>query len=313
MRTASALNSSYRFCRALSRREARNFYYAFLLLPGSRRRSICALYAFFRHTDDLVDQAASPARKAERIDAWRLEIDAVLAGRKCEWPGFPALVDTVARHGIPAQLLHELIDGVSMDVQPRHFATFAELADYCYHVASVVGLCCLHIWGYRSEGGKAERFAEGCGIALQLTNIIRDVHEDACNGRIYLPAEELAQFGVTAEELSFGGPPSNRLRALLAFQAQRAFQYYERAQQLESLVAPVGRPVLLTIVGVYRALLDEIVNRDYNVMDGRVSLPSWRKTAIALRALAGRFASSGPGREGMRESRTPSEPIAPPR
>ena len=313
MRTEPALQSSYHFCAALSRREARNFYYAFLLLPGSRRRSMCALYAFFRHTDDLVDEAASPARKAEGIDAWRLEIDAVLAGGKCEWPGFPALADTVARHGIPAHLLHEVIDGVSMDVQPRCFATFADLADYCYHVASVVGLCCLHIWGYRSEGGKAEQFAEHCGIALQLTNIIRDVHEDACNGRIYLPAEDLAQFGVAPEELASGGPPSNRVRALLAFQAQRAFQYYEQARQLESLVAPVGRPVLLTIVGIYRALLDEIVNRNYNVMDGRVSVPSWRKTAIALRALAGRFASSGPGRKCVHEPRTPSESIAPPR
>ncbi len=307
------LASSYGFCAALSRREARNFYYAFLLLPGPRRRSMCSLYAFLRHTDDLVDEAASTARKLEGINAWRLELDAVLAGGKCHWPGFPALADTVARHGIQVQLLHEVIEGVSMDVQPRHFATFADLSDYCYHVASVVGLCCLHIWGYRSEGGKAELLAERCGIALQLTNIIRDVHEDACNGRIYLPAEDLAHFGVAPEELAAGGPPGDRLRALLAFQAERAFQYYEQARPLVSLVAPVGRPVLLTIVGIYRALLDEIVNRNYNVMEGRVSLPPWRKTAIALKALAARFASVERRRNPVPEPRTPSESIAPPR
>ena len=313
MRTEPVLQSSYRYCAALSRREARNFYSAFLLLPGSRRRSMCALYAFFRHTDDLVDEVASPDRKAERINAWRLEIDAVMAGGKVEWPGFPALADTVARHGIPAHLLHEVIDGVSMDVQPRRLATFADLADYCYHVASVVGLCCLHIWGYRSEGGMAEQLAERCGVALQLTNIIRDVREDACNGRIYLPEEDLAQFGVAPEELAYNGPPSNRLRALLAFEAQRAFQYYEQARQLELLVSPVGRPVLLTIVGIYRALLVEIVNRNYNVMEGRVSVPSWRKTAIALRALPARITLSRPGRKRVHEPRTPSESIAPPR
>ena len=115
----------------------------------------------------------------------------------------------------PRDLLHEVIDGVSMDVQPRRFATFDDLAGYCHHVASVVGLCCLHIWGYRSEGGKAEQLAESCGIALQLTNIIRDVRDDARNGRIYLPEEDLARFGVEPEELAAGGRPSDRVRALL--------------------------------------------------------------------------------------------------
>jgi squalene synthase HpnC/squalene synthase HpnD len=307
------LTQSYRFCAALSRRNARNFYYAFLLLPESRRRSMCALYAFFRQTDDLVDDTAAPTQKAERIAAWRVELGAVLAGGRCEWPGFPALADTVARHEIPAHFLHDVINGVAMDVQPRCFATFADLADYCYHVASVVGLCCLHIWGYRSEGGKAEQLAQHCGIALQLTNIIRDVREDARNGRIYLPAEDLAAFGVSPEELAASGPPSSQLRALLAFQTQRAFNHYQQARPLELMVAPVGRPVLVTIVGIYRALLDEIVNRNYNVMDGRVSVPQWRKTAIALRALTDRFAPSGPGWIRVDESRTRSEPLAPPR
>ena len=134
------------------------------------------------------------------------------------------MADTIARHGIPAHLLHEVIDGVSMDVEPRRYATFADLAEYCHRVASVVGICCLHVWGYRSEGGRAEKLAEKCGIALQLTNIIRDVRGDACNGRIYLPTEDLERFGVAPEDLMAAGPPSDRLRALLAFQAQRAFR-----------------------------------------------------------------------------------------
>jgi phytoene synthase len=253
---------------------------------------MCALYAFLRRTDDLADQPGSDLEKSQALDAWRAALVAALAGEVDDrdgdtWPGLPALADTVARHAIPAQLLHEVIEGVSMDLQPHGFATFAELADYCYHVASVVGLSCLHIWGYRSEGGKAERLAEQCGIALQLTNILRDVRDDALNGRIYLPHEDLARFGVEPEELAADGRPNDRVRALLAFEGQRAYEFYEYARQLTPLVDPVGRPVLRTIVGIYRALLDEIARRDYDVLDSRVSLPAWRKIAIALRASAG--------------------------
>ncbi|MGP0069813.1 MAG: phytoene/squalene synthase family protein [Isosphaeraceae bacterium] len=286
---------SYRFCCALARREARNFYYAFLLLPRSRRLSMCALYAFMRHTDDLADGPGPAKEKARALDDWRRALDAALSGNASgngdlpAWPGLPALADTVARHSIPAKLLHEVIEGVSMDIQPRGFSTFDELADYCYHVASVVGLSCLHIWGYRSGGGKAERLAEHCGIALQLTNILRDVRDDARGGRIYLPREDMARFGVAPEDLAAGGRPSDRVRELLAFEGRRAYEYYEDARPLVPLVDPVGRPVLRTIVGIYRALLDEIARRDYNVLDDRVSLPTWRKLAIALNALMGRM------------------------
>jgi phytoene synthase len=283
------LEESYRFCAAVARREARNFYAAFRLLPASRRRSMCALYAFLRHSDDLADEPGSAPAKARALDDWRQALDAALAGDGGDWPGFPALADTVERFAIPAQLLHAVIEGVSRDIQPRGFATFAELADYCYHVASVVGLSCLHIWGYRSEGGRAERLAERCGIALQLTNILRDIRDDAEHGRIYLPRDDLLRFGVEPQELAAAGPPSDRVRSLLAFEGQRAYEYYEAARPLATLVDPVGRPVLRTIVGIYRALLDEIARRDYHVLDGRISLPAWRKIAIALQALAGRM------------------------
>jgi len=282
------LATSYQFCSKIAQRQARNFYFAFRLLPRPRRQSMCALYAFMRHTDDLADGSGTADEKDSALRLWRSELDAVLAGEPAAWPGLLALADTVSRWGIPPLLLHEVIDGVSMDVQPRPYASFDELADYCYHVASVVGLCCIHIWGYRSDGGKAERLAEACGIALQLTNILRDVREDARNGRVYLPQDEMARFGVDPRELD-ADRPSRRLRDLLAFEAERAYAYYEQARELVPLVAPVGRPVLLTIVGIYRALLDEIARRDYNVLKTRVAIPTWRKAAIALRALPQRF------------------------
>ena len=176
---------------------------------------------------------------------------------RADGPGFrpwPTRSPGVAYHAL---LLHDVIDGVSMDVRPRTYASFDELSDYCYHVASVVGLCCIHIWGYQPDGGRAERLAEACGIALQLTNILRDVREDARNGRIYLPLDEMDQFGVTPQDLD-ADRPSRQLKELLAFQARRAYEYYDRAGGLVPLVDPIGRPVLLSIVGIYRALLDEI-------------------------------------------------------
>jgi phytoene synthase len=171
-----------------------------------------------------------------------------------------------------------------MDVDPKPYPTFADLHGYCYRVASAVGLSCLHIWGYRSEGGRAESLAEACGIALQLTNILRDVRQDALAGRVYLPQEDLDRFGVSAAELA-DTRPSDRVRALLTFEGQRAYGYYEQAEPLSDLVAPVGRPVLGAIVGIYRALLDEIVRRDYDVLGTRVALSSWRKLAITAGAL----------------------------
>ncbi len=288
MRTDPTLAASYQFCGKIARREARNFYCAFRLLPRDRRQSMDALYAFMRHTDDLADGPGTAAEKEDALRLWQGELDAALAAVPVAWPGLLALADTVERWGIPHALLGEVIEGVSMDVQPRPFTCFDELADYCYHVASVVGLCCIHIWGYQSDGGRAERLAEACGIALQLTNILRDVREDARNGRVYLPRDEMARFGVEPRELDVDRP-SPALHDLLAFQADRAISFYNQAKELVPLVDPVGRPVLLTIVGIYRALLDEIARRDYNVFETRLAVPTWRKAAIALRALPQRF------------------------
>jgi phytoene synthase len=284
-----ALARSYAFCDDLSRREAKNFYWSFRLLPAERRRSMSALYAFMRHTDDLADEPGDPVAKAESLRRWRLDLDAALAGHPDAWPGLPALADTVAERGVPAKHLHEVIDGVEMDLTPRVYATFDDLYAYCYRVASAVGLCCLAIWGYASDGGRAEAMAEACGVALQLTNILRDVGEDARNGRVYLPQDELKRFGVAPEEL-MAARPSKDARALFESQAKRAYSYYEKAAPLARLVAPIGRPVLGAIAGIYRALLDEIVRRDYDVLAGRVRIPGWRKATIAIGALPSRFA-----------------------
>ena len=183
------------------------------------------LYAFLRHTDDLADEPGPAEQKAGRSSRGGTRCDAALAGDAGAWPGLPALADTVARHAIPAHLLHEVIEGVSMDIQPRGFATFDELADYCYHVASVVGLCCLHIWGYRSEGGKAERLAEHCGLALQLTNILRDVRDDAAR-RPDLPAPR--------------GPGAVRRRARGADGRRPARRSRPRAAGLRGRAAPTN-------------------------------------------------------------------------
>jgi phytoene synthase len=290
---SAALNdsqqSSYRFCRDLTRREGSNFYYSFLLVAPPLRRSMCALYAFMRHTDDLADEPAPIAEKRGALDRWREGLSRALeSGRTQDWQGLPALVDTVERHAIPRKYLEDVIDGVAMDLDLHPFETFEELYGYCYRVASAVGLCCVRIWGYRSEGGRAEELAEACGIALQLTNILRDVREDAERGRVYLPREDLARFGVTDDELR-SRTPSSRARELFEFEARRAYAFYEKAAPLDDLVEPAGRPVLRTIVGIYRALLDEIVRRDYDVLSCRVAIPRWRKAAIAARSLTGRF------------------------
>lgn len=280
---------SHEFCSLVVRREARNFAYAFSLLPEDRRRGMNAIYAFFRQTDDLVDQNGPVELRRDALNAWRGQLNHALSSEttttSSEWPGMAALVETVRRHAIPPRHLHEVIDGVEMDLEHQGFEDFDALRNYCYHVASAVGLTCLHLWGFDNRDGRAVRLAEHCGIALQLTNILRDVQEDAREGRIYLPRAELARFGVDPASLAeMAHPAPGELRALLEFQAQRAETFYREAAPLAGLVDPVGRPVLGAIVGIYHALLHEIVRRDYNVWGGRVRVARWRKLIIAGRA-----------------------------
>jgi phytoene synthase len=290
----SALRRSYGYCERLSRREAGNFYPAFRVLPGPQRQAMCALYAFLRIADDLSDGSGPDADKARALAGWREGLDRALRGDYAH-PIHPALHDTVARHGIPRGYLDAALDGVEMDLAPVAYATFDELRQYCYRVASVVGLSCIHIWGFQGEAAKG--YAESAGIAFQLTNILRDLGEDAGRGRVYLPAEELRRFDYDPERLRHG-ERDERFRALMRFQVARARAYYDAAGPLVALLRPAGRAVFLMLARTYRGLLEAIERRDYDVFSSRVRLSRWRKLLVALSALPVRWGwiSGGEGK-----------------
>ena len=274
----TALAASYAYCVDVARARAKNFYYAFLVLPEQKRLAMCAVYAFMRECDDLSDEAGATR---ERLAAWRGELDAALAGRVGVHPVWLAFLDVVQRYGIPARYAHEMIDGVSSDLEPRHVETFDELYRYCYLVASVVGLTTIHIFGFCDP--RAPLLAERCGIAFQLTNIIRDAGEDARNGRVYLPAEDLRRFDVTPEALR-GGVTTDEVRALLAFEGERARAYYDEARALISMVDEDSRPALWALIEIYSRLLDRIEERRYDVLAGKIRLTTAEKTGVLAHA-----------------------------
>ena len=266
---------SYAYCTKVAREQARNFYYAFLLLDEPRRNAMCAVYAFMRQCDDLSD-AAGVADRARALEDWRAELDRALAGDTAGHPLWPAFADTAARFRIPAEYFHEMIAGVSSDLEPRRVQTFAELYRYCYQVASVVGLTIIHIFGFRDRA--ALELAEKCGVAFQLTNILRDVREDLENDRVYLPAEDLARFGVTPFERN----PA--FLEMMRFEADRAHEYYRDSRPLLELVTPSTRPALWALIEIYRRLLERIEESNFDVLQGRVRLPAWEKLWILLSA-----------------------------
>jgi len=276
-----ALADSYRYCRKVARTRAKNFYYSFVLLSPAQRNAMCAVYAFMRYCDDLSDE---PGATAAAIDRWRAALDEALAGRYDGHPCWPAFHDTVVRYRIPHRYFHEMIDGVAGDLAPRRFATFEDLYRYCYQVASVVGLTIIHIFGF--EAPEALPLAEKCGVAFQLTNILRDIREDAGRGRIYLPGEDLRRFGVAEEDLAAGRQTGGYLD-LMRFEAARARAYYHEAQPLVGLVHRPSRPSLRALISIYSHLLERIERRNYDVFSGRVSLSGAEKSWIVLRALVG--------------------------
>ena len=258
---------SYAFCRHVARTQARNFYYSFLLLSKPQRNAMCAVYAFMRHSDDLSDGPA--AVSLDTMGRWREELDAALDGRFGANPCWPALHDAVRRYKIPHRYLHDMIDGVSSDLQPRDIQTFEELYKYCYQVASVVGLTITHIFGYESP--QALVLAEKCGIAFQLTNIIRDVKEDQERGRVYLPKEDRDRY------------PD--LKQLLAFEAARARRYYDESRPLIDMVHPESRRALWALIEIYSRLLRRIEESGYDVMSRRIRLSAAEKAGIVVSAL----------------------------
>ncbi len=267
------LEDSYAFCQRIARTRARNFYYSFLLLSRDQRLAMCAIYAFMRYCDD-ISEGEGASRQA--IERWRQDLDCALAGRYGENALWPAFHDTVQRFKIPHEYFYEMIAGVSSDLQPKQLSTFDELYRYCYQVASVVGLTIIHIFGFESQ--EALQLAEKCGIAFQLTNILRDVREDRENGRIYLPSEDIARFGadLTVHD--------DRFVKLMSFEAARARAYYDESRPLIGLVHPRSRPSLWALIEIYRRLLTRIERSNFNVLEKRIRVPTWEKLSILATA-----------------------------
>ncbi|MCS6977209.1 MAG: squalene/phytoene synthase family protein [Gemmatales bacterium] len=281
----TGISSSYLWCERLTRSRAGNFAYAFLILPRAQQRAMHALYAFMRIADDIADSADPVEQKWVALQAWRRGLVDALEGRPTHLV-HPALVDTVNRYRIPSGYLQELLDGVQEDLIRSRYATFAELYRYCYRVASVVGLACIHVWGFRDE--RAKHYAEWSGIAFQLTNILRDLFEDAQRGRIYLPLEELLAFGCSEEHL-LQGRLDARFREFMQFQLQRAYQYYDLAAPLRDLLEPAGRAVFQVMTRIYRGVLDVVAHRGVEHLRQRASLSPWRKIGLVMEAIPVRF------------------------
>lgn len=278
----SDLDSCYALCQQLARKAASNFYFSFALLPREKRRSMCALYAYLRQVDDLGDdESRDVAARRQSLDQIRGQLDAALAGHAPD-PVLRALADTATRYQIPRDYLTAVIDGVEMDLAGAHYETFAELEQYCYRVASVVGLSCIHIWGFR--GPQALEPARRCGIAFQLTNILRDLREDIRRGRVYLPNEDLRRFGYTTDELT-RCEANDRFTTLMKFEIDRAQNYFDSAAELKPFLEPDGRRVLRAMSAAYHRLLEKIRRRPADVLHRRVRLHIWEKVWIATNSM----------------------------
>ncbi|HEY0308826.1 MAG TPA: phytoene/squalene synthase family protein [Acidobacteriaceae bacterium] len=284
---------AYVACRVIARREAKNFYYAFLALPKHKSDAMCAVYAFMRRADDLSDDEsltldARRVAMAAWLNAWR----EARSGGATDDPVFIALNDTQRRFGISDKLLEQLVQGTAMDLDPaaaavQTYATFEDLYRYCYLVASVVGLVCIRIFGYSDV--RAEKLAEETGIAFQLTNILRDVKEDAERGRVYLPLDLLEQFGVSVErvkELAAGAELQPNERAMLRAASAQAWHHYAAAERLTPLIDRDSRAALEVLVQIYSGLLKRIDVRDGDVFSVRASVSTATKVAILLRGMA---------------------------
>jgi 15-cis-phytoene synthase len=293
--TPSQLAMAYSVCCGIARKTAKNFYYAFLVLPRPKRESLCAVYSFIRRCDDLSDDPSlAPRERRSRLEAWLDRFHLAQAGAPTDDPVLLALTDTQRRYQIPMELLDQLAFGTLMDLpeseaydrQPApdqsavlmvQYRSFKDLYLYCYHVASVVGLVCIKIFGYRDP--EAERLAERCGVAFQLTNIIRDVKEDAGLGRVYLPLEDLQKFELNPLDLQ-KSPDPGRLRQLLAMEAGRARDFYVSGHDLIPYVGEDSQPALWVLVTIYEKLLEKIARRQFDVYGGRISLTTFEKIKV---------------------------------
>jgi phytoene synthase len=292
---------AYSVCKWITRTSAKNFYYAFLVLPRRKRQALCAVYAFMRRCDDIADDPtlALPDRR-QKLDTWLDALHRAQQGEPTDDAILLALTDAQRRFAIPAGLLDELAHGTAMDVEQEEnsaqttsapgltiqYRTFQDLRLYCYRVASVVGLVCIHIFEYRDPA--AEPLAERCGLAFQLTNIIRDVKEDASLGRVYLPEEDLAKFQISGSELLTTPDPA-RFRPVLALEADRAREFYSSGDALIPYVAEDSQPALWVLVTIYRSLLEKIAEKQYDVFTAKISLSTSEKLRILAKGFLKRI------------------------
>jgi phytoene synthase len=295
--TAVQVAEAYRYCEAITRAQAANFFYGIRLLPGERRRAMCGVYAFARRIDDIGDGTLDPEEKLRSLDEQARAI-AAIDTPPAEDLVMVALADAQQRFPLPSDALRELIEGVRMDVTGTTYESFDELVVYCRRVAGGIGRLCLAIFGLRADArgeaarAHAERLADELGVALQLTNILRDVREDAENGRVYLPAEDLRRFGVDLSVGSSRGPLNDArqfecLSALVRFECERAREWFDRGLALTRMLDRRSAACVLAMAGIYRRLLERIEERPEEVVRRRMSLPAREKAWVAARALLG--------------------------
>jgi phytoene synthase len=292
---------AYSVCKGITRTSAKNFYYAFLVLPRRKRQALCAVYAFMRRCDDIADDSTlALSDRRQKLDTWLDALHRAQQGEPTDDAILLALTDAQRRFAIPAGLLDELAHGTAMDVEQEEnsaqttsapgltiqYRTFQDLRLYCYRVASVVGLVCIHIFEYRDPA--AEPLAERCGLAFQLTNIIRDVKEDASLGRVYLPEEDLAKFQISGSELLTTPDPA-RFRPVLALEADRAREFYSSGDALIPYVAEDSQPALWVLVTIYRSLLEKIAEKQYDVFTAKISLSTSEKLRILAKGFLKRI------------------------
>ncbi len=289
--TASQLAMAYSVCRSIARSAAKNFYYGFMVLPRRKRNALSAVYAFMRRCDDIADDSTlSPADRQNKLAEWLDKVHRALAAQPTDDPVLLALTDAQRNYQIPIGLLDQLAFGTAADIESgpaepsaraslvARYQTFEELQQYCYGVASVVGLVCIRIFGYRDPA--AEPLAERCGLAFQLTNIIRDVKEDVAMGRVYFPQEDLAQCGLAAGDLAGPQVDVSRIRPLLALEADRAREFYRAGEDLNPLVNEDSQPALWVLITIYRRLLEKIAANQYDVFGERVRLGVLEKVTV---------------------------------
>ena len=312
MSGAEAVADAYRSCEAVTREQAGNFFYGIRLLPAERRRAMCAIYAFARRVDDIGDGALDRDEKLARLDAQERSLEALGADAAAptgaagaDDPVVLALADARARFAFPASALSELIEGVRMDVHGATYDSFEELVPYCRRVAGAIGRVCLPVFGLRADPrvdrAQAEALADDLGVAMQLTNILRDVREDAENGRVYLPAEDLRRFGLldgapallaaiarVGDDIGDGADEDReRVGALVRFEAGRAREWFARGIALTSLLDRRSAACVTAMAGIYRRLLVRIEADPQQAIGRRLSLPAHEKAWVAARSVLG--------------------------